>query len=508
MAETETKVPLTSSPAIPGLACPACRQGLASETDRELRCVGCRRTYPVLDGIPSFAGGGRLLARAPRTCRLSVVIPALDEAESLRRLLPALGDQLKALDIAYEVMVVDGGSRDDTREVAAANGARVETQELPGFGGALRTGFARSGGEYILTLDADGSHDPAFLAHIWQARDKGEVVIGSRYAPGGAADMPLHRTILSRILNLVFRRGLSLGVADLSSGYRLYRHDALDQLQLEASNFDVLEESLVRVLAAGNLVYEVPFRYRARVAGGSHVKFWKFGASYLGTFFKMWRLRNSIASADYDARAYDSIVPLQRYWQRRRHRLITRQAVGFRQVLDVGCGSSRILASNPQWVGLDIQMHKLRYARRFGNPLVQGSIFELPFADASFDCVICSEVIEHVPADERAFDELSRVLTVGGRLILGTPDYDRWSWRALEWLYANVSPGGYADEHITHFARKNLATYLTSRGFLIERTDYVAGSEMVFSLRKQQRAQAALATRPVHEALRSKKGVS
>src|SRR5207253_88977 len=82
-----------------------------------------------------------------------------------------------------------------------------------------------------------------------------------------------------------------------------------------------------------------------------------------------------------------------------------------------------------------------------------GSIFELPFKDASFDCVICSEVIEHVPADEKVFSELLRVLEPGGRLILGTPDYDRWRWRALEWVYGKVSPGGYADEHITHYSR-------------------------------------------------------
>ena len=103
-------------------------------------------------------------------------------------------------------------------------------------------------------------------------------------------------------------------------------------------------------------------------------------------------------------------------------------AAGARRVLDVGCGSSRIVGSTPM-VGLDIVLAKLRYARRYGNPLVHGSIFELPFKDCAFDCVICSEVIEHVPADERVFSELERVLEPGGRLILGTPDYVRRRWR-------------------------------------------------------------------------------
>src|SRR5207249_11216011 len=129
-------------------------------------------------------------------------------------------------------------------------------------------------------------------------------------------------------------------------------------------------------------------------------------------------------------RAYDSVIPLQRYWQRGRYRAITQLASGSHQVLDVGCGSSRIIGAIPGMIGLDIQLHKLRYARRYGNALVHGSIFELPFADGSFDCVICSEVVEYIPAQEKPFDELARVLKTGGRLSLGTPDYYPWPWRA------------------------------------------------------------------------------
>src|SRR5205823_3548681 len=83
----------------------------------------------------------------------------------------------------------------------------------------------------------------------------------------------------------------------------------------------------------------------------------------------------------------------QRYWQRRRFKLITGFMRGFERVLDVGCGSSRILGSKPDMVGLDVQAHKLRFDRRYGNPLVHASIFALPFRDASFDCVGGSEMI-------------------------------------------------------------------------------------------------------------------
>jgi SAM-dependent methyltransferase len=353
-----------------------------------------------------------------------------------------------------------------------------------------------------LTLEADGSHDPSVIASLWAAKDQADVVIASRYREGGAADMPQPRKVLSRMLNLVYRRGLSLPVRDLSSGYRLYRRESLRSLSFEANDFDLLEEILIRMMAAGHRIVEVPFRYHANRASKSRARLTRFAKSYVRTFGAMWKLRNSIASADYDARAFDSIIPLQRYWQRRRHAVITSMAAGAGTVLDVGCGSSRIIGSR-QLVGLDIVLAKLRYARRYGNPLVHGSIFALPFKDATFDAVICSEVIEHVPADAKVFDELERVLKPGGRLILGTPDYDRWRWRALEWMYGRLSPGGYADEHITQFGRKNLSTYLEARGMVVEAIEYVGGSEMILSLRRPQAAARPTSPLPVAAGLRN-----
>src|ERR1700694_1540960 len=488
------------------LVCPKCHGPLTADAGRELRCVRDGIRYPLVDGIPSFIIPGADPGALPG-CALSLVLPALNEGENLDRVLPELKKALVALGPTYEIIVVDGGSSDNTHEVVRKHGARLVRQKLPGFGGAYRAGFEQARGEYVITLDADGSHDPRFLKDLWAARGDGDVVIASRYVEGGAADMPATRRVMSRILNITFGRGLSLPVRDLSSGYRLYRGAILRELELMATDFDVLEEILIRALAAGYRVHEVPFQYQARVAGRSHAKLARFAISYLRTFVAMWRLRNSIASSDYDGRAYDSVIPLQRYWQRGRFQAITRLAGGFHQVLDVGCGSSRIMGAIPGMIGLDIQLHKLRYAGRYGNPIVHGSIFELPFADASFDCVICSEVIEHIPAQEKPFDELTRVLKTGGRLILGTPDYDRWRGRALQWRYGRLSPGGYADEHITHYSQANLGPYLQGKGFAIESVEYVGGSEMIFSLKKLAPMVSPVPARPVRTALRAERSV-
>src|SRR3982075_3675737 len=310
------------------LVCPKCHGPLTSSAGHELRCPRDGLRYPLVDGIASFIIPGPDPVTLPG-CALSLVLPALNEAENLDRVLPELKKALVALGPTYEIIVVDGGSSDGTHEIVRKHGARLVSQKLPGFGGAYRAGFEQARGEFVVTLDADGSHDPKFLKDLWATRRQGDVVIASRYVEGGAAEMPATRRVMSRILNITFGRGLSLPVHDLSSGYRLYRGAILRELELKATDFDVLEEILIRALAAGYRVHEVPFRYRARVAGQSHARLLRFAVSYLRTFVAMWRLRNSIASSDYDGRAYDSVIPLQRYWQRGRFRAITQLAGGF-----------------------------------------------------------------------------------------------------------------------------------------------------------------------------------
>ncbi|TME50389.1 MAG: glycosyltransferase [Chloroflexi bacterium] len=147
-------------PSLASLVCPKCHGPLTAEAGRELRCMRDGVRYPLVDGIPSFIIPGPEPAALPG-CALSLVIPALNEAESLDRVLPELKQALVALGPTNEIIVVDGGSRDGTHEIVRKHGARLVSQTLPGFGGAYRAGFAQARGEYVLTLDADGSHDPA-----------------------------------------------------------------------------------------------------------------------------------------------------------------------------------------------------------------------------------------------------------------------------------------------------------------------------------------------------------
>lgn len=393
---------------------------------------------------------------------LSVVIPALHSEENLKRLIPDLEKTLAGLNIDYELLVI--------------------RPPVQGWAGALLTGFRQAQGEYILTIDPDFTGSLAFVSALWARRRQAEVWVASRYVEGSQAHMPWLRALASRALNTLFSRGLSLPVVDFSSGFRLYRASVL-RGSFHAQGFEILQEILVRVYAEGWRIREMPFEYRSAFSGEPQAL--HFALDYLRTFWALWKLRNSILTADYDDRAYDSPIPLQRYWQRRRFYHVTDLTTTKGRALDVGCGSSRIISAlPPRGIGMDILLRKLRYARKFGKPLVNGSGFCLPFPDHAFTCVICSQVIEHVPMDSPMLVELCRVLAPGGRLVLGTPDYARWEWLVTEKLYAWVAPGGYADEHIAHYTRQGLIDYFEARGFTHEATRYILRGELILAFRK------------------------
>jgi len=336
------------------------------------------------------------------------------------------------------------------------------------------------------------SHAPDFIPRMWDRRMDAEVIIASRYVEGGSTNMPSYRHILSIILNVVYTRLLSLPVKDISSGFRLYHAGVLRGLELHSNDFDALEEILIQCYAGGYRIAEIPFSYVPRDQGKSKVKLLNFGIAYLRTLIRMWRLRNSIASADYDARAFDSLIPLQRYWQRQRYQIITGLVDTDKPCLDIGCGSSRILgALNARSVGLDIQQGKLCYARCYDRPLVHGSVFALPFPDHSFEQVLCSQVIEHLPAGPQPFMEMVRVLAKGGRLILGTPDYGRLTWVVIERFYKFFAPGAYADEHITHYTSKELVRMMEAQGLSFLCARYILNSELIMLFEKVAPANSA-----------------
>lgn len=408
-----------------------------------------------------------------------------NEKENIESLVPWLRTITAELGATTEIVVIDD-SEDGTPEIARQLGCRVFRQQASGYGAALRQGIETTRGEFVVTMDADHSHKPGFLHHMWALRDSADVVIGSRYVAAGRAELSLLRRALSAVLNWIFRRALALPFLDLSSGYRLYRRSVLTSLgPLAGGNFDILQEILIKAFAGGWTVREVPIHYRARHRGRSNASALRFAVSYLRTLRTLWSLRNSATSCDYDARAFNSWVLPQRYWQRRRFAIIADLFQNRGSFLDIGCGASQIIRSMPAMVGMDTNPSKLRFLRATNPRLVRGSAFSLPFRSGVFSTVVCSEVIEHIPKADSLLHEMYRVLEVGGTLILGTPDYSSRIWCFIEYCYGKLMPMAYADEHISHYTREEVMGLLTQKGFEVLSVQYIVRSEMIVAARKR-----------------------
>lgn len=223
---------------------------------------------------------------------LSVVIPALNEADNLADLLPKVRHVLGDLRVNYQVIIVDECANEATQVVVGQNDAELLCPDTKGYGSALLSGLNYAQGEFVVSMDADFSHPPDFLRDLWEGRYSADILIASRYVKGGQAIMPLSRYALSRILNLFFSRGLGLKVLDMSSGYRMYQSKIIKSLSVDGRDFEILQEILVRAVVQGFTIREIPFTYRPRQHGSSHARVLKFGIAYLKAFTRLWRLRN------------------------------------------------------------------------------------------------------------------------------------------------------------------------------------------------------------------------
>ncbi len=219
--------------------------------------------------------------RALETPELSVVLPTINEAANLRLLFPRLKKTLGAIGVPSEILVIDENSTDGTAAVALREGATVVSQALPGFGRAIRLGIETARGRHIVTMDADGSHPPEAIEDLWKAREGFDLVIGSRYIPGGSVETSPVRHFLSRFLHLFDAAVLGLPVADGSSGLRLYRAAPVKALVLASRNAAIQEEIIVKLLKNGGRLREVPFHYAPRAAGKSKIRILDSALSYL-----------------------------------------------------------------------------------------------------------------------------------------------------------------------------------------------------------------------------------
>ena len=214
-----------------------------------------------------------------RTEDIWLVLPTYDERSNIERIVAAA---LDALPSGSHVLIVDDGSPDGTGEIAdrlAAADEQVAVLHRPrkeGLGPAYVAGFGealRRGASLIAHMDADFSHDPADLPRLLEAVESADVVLGSRYVPGGGVtDWGLVRRAISRGGSIYARTMLGIDVRDLTGGFKVIRREVLEAIQIDtlASLGYVFQvETTYRAIQAGFRVVEVPIVFRDRRAGQS-----------------------------------------------------------------------------------------------------------------------------------------------------------------------------------------------------------------------------------------------
>jgi glycosyltransferase involved in cell wall biosynthesis len=220
------------------------------------------------------------------TARATVVIPAKDEEGIVGSIVDACRPH------ADEILVVDGHSRDRTREIAVEHGARVIEDNGRGKGDALRVASAAATTEIVVFIDADGSHEPADIPKLVEPIRAGraDLVIASR-GKGGSDELhgtleQLIRYIGSQLIMLAINYRWNVRLTDSQNGFRAIRTDVARSLGLTSNATTIEQEMLMKALKRGYRVTEIASHEYERRWGVSKVVVWKLWAVYLWSFVR------------------------------------------------------------------------------------------------------------------------------------------------------------------------------------------------------------------------------
>lgn len=220
--------------------------------------------------------------------RISVVIPALNEADNLPHILPDVAA------VAAEVILVDGHSSDDTVAVARSliPGVKIVEQVGKGKGNALRCGFAECTGDIVVMLDADGSTNPCEIPRFVDALLAGaDIAKGSRFldADGsGSDDITRLRQFGNDVLNALVSALFQIHFTDLCYGYIAWWRGCLDFFDVDCEGFEVETQINLRARKANLKIVEVPSFERERLHGTSHLNTFRDGFRVLSMIMQEW----------------------------------------------------------------------------------------------------------------------------------------------------------------------------------------------------------------------------
>ena len=219
---------------------------------------------------------------------LTILIPALNEERTIGIVVKKANTFLQENNVDGEVLVIDNGSNDRTKEIALQNGARVENENKKGYGNAIIYGIEKARGQYIIMGDADNSYNFLEINDIYALLLNGrDLVIGNRYYNMEKDAMKfLHKYLGTPLLNFLINLKYKSNIKDVNCGFRGFRKDKIQELNLASEGMELASEMIIKAIKSKQDIGQVNINfYKDSREGKGHLKSIRDGIRHLKVIF-------------------------------------------------------------------------------------------------------------------------------------------------------------------------------------------------------------------------------